>query len=139
MLPNRIEMRVGLIEQEQRALSTRNTDKTKHHEELALPVREIGEAHVAACVVYPRHPYVHITEQVGDVDRFERGEHLPIIWIGAGKAPQRVRTSQERGELRFRLALVTIVIDRLVYKCERMKCHIAQLAGAGSRRAFCTP
>ena len=139
MLPNRIEMRVGLIEQEQRALSTRNTDKTKHHEELAFPVREIGEAHVAACVIYPRHPYMHVTEQVGDIDRFERGKHFSIIWICASKASQRVRISQERGELCFGLALVTIVIDRPVCKCERMKCHIAQLAGAGSRRAFRTP
>ena len=46
---------------------------------------------------------------------------------------------EERGELRFGLALVTIVIDRPVCKCERMKCHIAQLAGAGSGRAFRTP
>src|SRR5215510_6307336 len=113
-------MRVRLIEQEQRALSTRNTDQTKHHEKLTLPVREIGEAHVTAGVIDPRYPYMHVTEQVGDIDRFEGGEHLPIVWIGAGKAPQCVRTAQERGELCFGLAFVAIVIDRSVCKYERM-------------------
>lgn len=75
-------MGVGLIEQEQRMLATRDTDKPKHHEELAPPIREIGKAHVAAGIVDPRYPYVHVAEQVGDVDRCERREHLSIVCIG---------------------------------------------------------
>lgn len=72
------------------ARATADSSRSSHHEELALPIREIGKAHVAAGIVDPRCPYVHVAEQVGDVDRFERREHLPIVCIGAGKASSAV-------------------------------------------------
>ena len=61
-------MRVGLIEEEQRALPMHDTDMPKHHEELTLAIREVGEDHVAVLRRLPVTPIRACPEQIGVFD-----------------------------------------------------------------------
>ena len=67
VLPMRIPVGVRLVQQEQGTFAARDADQAQGHQQLALPVREIGEAHVAAIVAASRDPQIHGTNQVGSI------------------------------------------------------------------------
>ena len=75
-------MRVGLVEEEQAVLVTREAEETQHHEELLLALAEFAKSDMPGKIAFPDVD-TDIFDQIRDIGALENLEELPRWSLGA--------------------------------------------------------
>ncbi len=69
-LPDRVQMRIGLVQQEQAVVFAGNAHQAQHGEHLQLAFRELLELHIATMPLALLHGDAHFFQQIADIGRF---------------------------------------------------------------------